>query len=90
VLGELAHFLNVFDVSTAYPPLLAMLDQSANDAEMSRAAKILESYLVRRAVCGADTKAYNRMYGSDSSYPAQRRDGRRGIRTPSGVAQFDG
>jgi hypothetical protein len=62
VLGELAHFLNVFDVSTAYPPLLAMLDQSANDAEMSRAAKILESYLVRRAVCGADTKAYNRMF----------------------------
>lgn len=62
VLGRLAHFLNVFDVSTAYPPLLALLDQSANDTEMARTAEILESYLVRRAVCGADTKAYNRMF----------------------------
>ncbi|CAJ3383279.1 RloF protein [Burkholderia pseudomallei] len=62
VLGRLAHFLNVFDVSTAYPPLLALLDQSANDTEMARTAEILESYLVRRAICGADTKAYNRMF----------------------------
>ncbi|MFT4438839.1 DUF262 domain-containing protein [Caballeronia sp. 15715] len=62
VLGALAHFLNAFDVSTAYPPLLAMLDMGTGDSEMSRVAAILESYLVRRAVCGADTKAYNRMF----------------------------
>lgn len=73
VLGRLARFLNVFDVSTAYPPLLAMLDQNASDTEMARTAKILESYLVRRAVCGADTKAYNRLFMALTR--AIRRDG---------------
>ncbi|GJH20392.1 DUF262 domain-containing protein [Caballeronia novacaledonica] len=62
VLGRLARFLNVFDVSTAYPPLLAMLDCGASEAEMARTAEILESYLVRRAICGAETKAYNRLF----------------------------
>lgn len=62
LLGDLAHFLNLFDVSTAYPPLLAMLDLGASDADMSETAKMLESYLVRRAVCGGETKAYNRIF----------------------------
>lgn len=62
LLGELAHFLNVFDVSTAYPPLLAMLDLGANDDDMSETARMLESYLVRRAICGGETKAYNRIF----------------------------
>ncbi|WP_321854667.1 DUF262 domain-containing protein [Paraburkholderia tropica] len=64
LLGELAHFLNVFDVSTAYPPLLAMLDLGASDADMSETATMLESYFVRRAVCGGETKAYNRIFMS--------------------------
>lgn len=62
LLGGLAHFLNVFDVSTAYPPLLAMLDLGASDADMAKTATMLESYLVRRAVCGGETKAYNRIF----------------------------
>lgn len=62
LLGDLAHFLNLFDVSTAYPPLLAMLDLGASDADMAETVKMLESYLVRRAVCGGETKAYNRIF----------------------------
>lgn len=62
LLGDLAHFLNLFDVSTAYPPLLAMLDLGASDADMSETANMLESYLVRRAICGGETKAYNRIF----------------------------
>jgi hypothetical protein len=62
VLGPLAHFLEVFDVSTAFPPLLAMLDLGANDVEMAGTAQVLESYLLRRAVCAEDTKAYNRVF----------------------------
>lgn len=63
-LGPLAHFLDVFDVGTAFPPLLAMLDANADDTEMTRVAEILESYLLRRAVCGDETKAYNRVFMS--------------------------
>ncbi|SAK65296.1 hypothetical protein AWB79_03209 [Caballeronia hypogeia] len=73
VLGRLARFLSVFDVSTAYPPLLALLDGGANDAEMARIAEILESYLLRRAICGAETKAYNRLFMALTR--AIRRDG---------------
>ncbi|MHA4867518.1 DUF262 domain-containing protein [Duganella sp. PWIR1] len=62
ILGPLAHFLDVFDVGTAFPPLLAMLDANADDNEMELVARILESYLLRRAVCGAETKAYNRVF----------------------------
>lgn len=61
-LGGLAHFLNLFDVSTAYPPLLAMLDLGASDTDMAETAKLLESYLVRRAICGGETKAYNKVF----------------------------
>ena len=64
LLGDLAHFLNVFDVSTAYPPLLAMLDLGASETDMSETAAMLESYFVRRAVCGGETKAYNRIFMS--------------------------
>lgn len=62
VLGPLAHFLDIYDVSTAFPPLLAMLDAGASDAEMTETGSVLESYLLRRAICGADTKAYNRVF----------------------------
>ncbi|GAB7536101.1 DUF262 domain-containing protein [Burkholderia sp. 3C] len=62
ILGKLAHFLNLFDVSTAYPPLLAMLDLSASDEDMSQTAVMLESYFVRRTICGGETKAYNRIF----------------------------
>lgn len=61
-LDSLAEFLQVFDVSTAFPPLLAMLDMGAPDQEMLATARILESYLLRRAVCGDETKAYNRVF----------------------------
>lgn len=64
VLGPLATFLEVFDVSTAFPPLLAMLDLGADDPTMAETARILESYLLRRAVCSRDTKAYNRIFMS--------------------------
>lgn len=62
ILGPLANFLEIFDVSTAFPPLLALLDLGADDAEMAETARIMESYLLRRAICAGDTKAYNRVF----------------------------
>ena len=64
LLGELAHFLNLFDISTVYPPLLAMLDMGATESDISQAADMFESYFVRRAICGGEAKAYNRIFMS--------------------------
>jgi hypothetical protein len=61
-LRPLASFLEVFDVGTAYPLLLALLDAKLPDKEVRGVSGVLESYLLRRAVCGLTTKNYNRVF----------------------------
>lgn len=61
-LHGLAIFLEVFDVRTSYPLLLALLDARVDGQELADVALILESYLLRRAVCGLPTKNYNRVF----------------------------
>lgn len=62
VLFGLANFIDAFDVRTSYPLVLAMLDQGYNDSQWKLVSTILESYLLRRAVCGLTTKNYNRIF----------------------------
>lgn len=62
VLYPLSQFLDPFDVGTAYPLLLAFLDHDVSDGELKDISVILESYLLRRAVCGLTTKNYNRVF----------------------------
>jgi uncharacterized protein with ParB-like and HNH nuclease domain len=62
VLHPLARFLDVFEVSTAYPFLLASLDAAVNDDSITDISTVLESYLLRRSVCGLTTKNYNRVF----------------------------
>jgi uncharacterized protein with ParB-like and HNH nuclease domain len=62
LLYELVTFLDAFDVRTCYPLLLTMLDLGINDADWSAVTTILESYLLRRALCGLTTKNYNRIF----------------------------
>lgn len=62
VIFELSTFLDAYDIRTAYPLLLAMLDAGLTDGEWSEVAAILESYLLRRAVCNLGTKNYNRIF----------------------------
>jgi hypothetical protein len=59
---ELATFLETFDIRTAYPLLLFLLDAKVADHEWARMSEDLESYLLRRAVMGWTTKAYNRIF----------------------------
>lgn len=59
---SLAMFLDAFDVRTCYPLLLAMLDAGINDDEWRKISSTLESYILRRAVCGFNTKNYNRTF----------------------------
>lgn len=61
-LYGLVTFLDAYDVRTSYPLLLTMLDVGLPEAEWAAVSKILESYLLRRAVCGQTTKNYNRTF----------------------------
>ncbi len=60
-LCSMATFLNAFDISTAYPLLLFLLDAKIQKSEWEKIVAMLESYFVRRAVCGLSTKNYTRI-----------------------------
>lgn len=62
-LGRFAHNLRVLDSTTATPVVLFLAERLGDSSEEFLAClKVLESYLVRRAVCGRPTKAYNRIF----------------------------
>jgi hypothetical protein len=48
-------------MSTAYPLLLFLLDVGVDEKEWEKIAITLESYFVRRAVCGLSSKNYTRI-----------------------------
>jgi hypothetical protein len=56
----LATFLNAFDISSAYPLLLFLLDANIAAKEWETMAAMIESYFLRRAVCDLSTKNYTR------------------------------
>ena len=62
VVYELCAFLEAFDIRTAYPLLLAQMHADLDDAGWVEISRILESYLLRRAVCNLGTKNYNRIF----------------------------
>jgi len=62
VVFELSNFLESFDIRTAYPLLLALMDADIDPTEWHAISDVLESYLVRRAVCNLGTKNYNRIF----------------------------
>lgn len=61
-LFPLATFLAHFDIGTAYPLLLFLLDVKLSEEDWNSISITLESYLLRRAVCGFSTKNYNRIF----------------------------
>lgn len=58
----LAKFLNDFDIGTAYPLLLHFFDAGLSPSDWEAVSVTLESYLLRRAVLGLPTKAYNKTF----------------------------
>jgi Protein of unknown function DUF262/Protein of unknown function (DUF1524) len=63
-LGLLVHRLQVFDTSVFYPVLLGLLTRWQTKTETGALNGIctdLESYVMRRAVCGLTPKNYNRI-----------------------------
>lgn len=62
VIEGLVTFLDAFDIRTAYPLLLALFEAGIPSEEWHRVSTTLESYLLRRAVCGLTTKSYNKIF----------------------------
>jgi hypothetical protein len=62
ITWRICTFLETFDIRTVYPLLLAMMDAGLDDKEWIEISSILESYLLRRAVCNLTTKNYNRVF----------------------------
>jgi hypothetical protein len=62
-LGRFAHNIRVLDSSTAMPVVLLLGERLGTDSkDFLDCLTILESYLVRRAICALTTKAYNRVF----------------------------
>lgn len=62
VIYPLTSFLDCFDIRTAYPLLLHLFESELGAEAWRLVATMLESYLLRRAVCGLTTKNYNRVF----------------------------
>lgn len=62
VIYRLCTFLDSYDIRTAYPLLLTLMDAEISDEDWGVVTEVLESYLLRRAVCNLSTKNYNRVF----------------------------
>ncbi|TCP63455.1 uncharacterized protein DUF1524 [Rhodovulum bhavnagarense] len=60
-VGQITNVLRVWDLSTFHPFVLWILSYVSDEHEKSQILKLLESYLVRRELCGLTTKNYNKV-----------------------------
>lgn len=61
-ISHLARTLKLFDMTTAYPPLMVLLSDNLNNKDLNEVGKILESYLMRRAILNLSNKNLNRIF----------------------------
>lgn len=62
-LGVFAQKLREIDVSTTYPLLLYLIGEgNVEESEFDGIITDLESYLIRRLICGKTTKNYNKIF----------------------------
>lgn len=59
---EISMFLKSFDIGTVYPFLIAVMESQPNEEARNRISTIIESYLVRRYICGQTPKNYNLLF----------------------------
>jgi uncharacterized protein with ParB-like and HNH nuclease domain len=60
--GLFLYRIRMLEISTAYPFLLALLHKTNLEEELGQIIVDIESYLVRRSVCGLTPKAYNKIF----------------------------
>lgn len=61
-IAPIADFVRTFEVSTAYPLLLSFFESEPSEESWQEIGRILESYILRRAVCDLGTKNYNKLF----------------------------
>ena len=61
-VGVFGRFADAFDVSTAMPLVVYLSIESSVGNRLSEALAALESYILRRDICGLTTKNYNRFF----------------------------
>lgn len=61
--AKFAKRLQIWDVTTVYPLILFLFEEAGLDhVELEKCFKDLESFVVRRLVCGKDNKEYNKYF----------------------------
>ena len=61
-LGRFGQFSKAFDVSTTMPLVLYLATEAGLDDDLEEALRMIESFIVRRDICGLTTKNYNRLF----------------------------
>lgn len=61
-LGDFGRFADAFDVSTAMPLVIYLATEAGSETDLPRALRVLQSYILRRDICGLTTKNYNRLF----------------------------
>ncbi|AUC08835.1 hypothetical protein BLX90_00570 [Rhizobium sp. Y9] len=61
-IGNFGRLADAFDVSTAMPLVIYLATEADIGRDLSRALNALESFILRRDICGLPTKAYNRFF----------------------------
>lgn len=61
-LGRFGRFADAFDVSTAMPLVLYLATEADLGDRLGEALAIVESYILRRDICGLPTGNYNRFF----------------------------
>ena len=63
-VGRFGRIANAFDVSTAMPLAIYLATEPSVAPRLTEAFHALESYILRRDICGLTTKNYNRFFAS--------------------------
>lgn len=63
-VGRFGRVANAFDVSTAMPLAIYLATEPSVAPRLTEAFRALESYILRRDICGLTTKNYNRFFAS--------------------------
>lgn len=61
-IGNFGRFADAFDVSTVMPLVIYLATEPTVAIEIDRALEVLESYILRRDICGLTNKNYNRLF----------------------------
>ena len=61
-IGNFGRLADAFDVSTVMPLVIYLATEPSVAPEIDRALEVLESYILRRDICGLTNKNYNRLF----------------------------